>query len=110
MQQSLLHALCADRRSIQVTSAGLSGAAEAGWGAGLGAAANKHAKTGAHRTMHRRGFLRAAAAGGLAAATGLAAPRLGLSAEYLGQLEQSGGIYRWDSPVNGLPENHVRYL
>ncbi len=31
--------------------------------------------------MHRRGFLRAAAAGGLAAATGLAAPRLSLSAE-----------------------------
>ena len=31
--------------------------------------------------MHRRGFLRAAAVGGLAAATGLAAPRLSLSAE-----------------------------
>ena len=31
--------------------------------------------------MHRRGFLRAAAAGGLAAATGLAAPRLSLAAE-----------------------------
>jgi L-arabinonolactonase len=36
--------------------------------------------------------------------------RLGLTAEDLGQLEQSGGIYRWDSPVNGLPENHVRHL
>ena len=36
--------------------------------------------------------------------------RLGLSAEDLGQLEQSGGIYRWDSPVKGLPENHVRHL
>ena len=31
--------------------------------------------------MHRRGFLRAAAAGGLAAASALAAPRLSLSAE-----------------------------
>jgi sugar lactone lactonase YvrE len=36
--------------------------------------------------------------------------RLGLSAEDLGRLEQSGGIYRWDSPAIGLPENHVRYL
>jgi L-arabinonolactonase len=36
--------------------------------------------------------------------------RIGLSAEDLGRLEQSGGVYRWHSPVNGLPENRVRHL
>src|SRR5579875_1834839 len=44
-------------------------------------AATSHKTSGADRAMHRRGFLRAAAVGGLAAATGLAAPRLSLAAD-----------------------------
>ena len=36
--------------------------------------------------------------------------RLDISADELEELPESGGIYRWLAPVNGLPECRVRHL